>query len=194
MNKKLILTLAAGALFGLQQTYALPITGTIRMSGDVTLDTQDLQTATSASFVNPAATVTSGTDSYAGTAGSSVDWNDFGFDPSTAPVDDLWSFVFGGSTYTFDLDSITDVERDTLPSGADFLLISGLGTVAISGGLYTPTHANWSFTITDTSGGTSGSFVFGFADSNTAIPDGGATAMLLGLGVLGMATLRRKLG
>jgi hypothetical protein len=191
MNKTLLTILTGAALsFAVQQADAAQITGTIRMDGAVTLDTQDLATANSATFSNPAASVSSGTGSYTGvTTGTAVNWKNFSWNPASTPVDDLWSFSFGGKDYTFDLQTITSVNR----IDSSDLIIKGLGTVGITG--FDSTTANWSFSITDTSEGKSGSFTFGFSDSNTAVatPDGGATAMLLGAGFLGLAGLRRKL-
>jgi hypothetical protein len=193
MKKQLLIGLLAIGT-GLTAS-AIPITGTIRMDGEVTLDSQNLATANSATFVNPAAAVNSGTGTFTGTESPGgvpdVNWANFSWNPSTAPVNDLWSFVRGGWTYTFDLGSISSVTR----IGSTFLLISGVGTLDIvgAGDPYSPTAANWSFTITDTSGGTSGSFIFGFADSNTSVPDGGLTVGLLGIAFTGLALIRRKI-
>lgn len=191
MNKTLLTIMTGAALsFAVQQAEAAQITGTIRMDGAVTLDTQDLATANSATFSNPAATVSSASGSYAGvTTGTPVNWSNFSWNPASTPVNDLWSFSFSGKNYSFDLNTITSVNR----IGSSDLIIKGLGTVDITG--YDSTPAKWSFSITDTSEGASGSFTFGFSDSNTATPtpDGGATAMLLGAGFLGLAGLRRKL-
>ncbi len=183
----------AMGLIGLSAS-AIPISGTVRMSGDVTLDSQTLSASTKASFVNPAGSVSSGTGSYVGTTGASVNFANFTYFPvasASTPVNPLWSFVSGGLTYSFSLLNISSVTfvDDT------FLLIQGNGNVDITGAgsLYDETAANWSFTITDTSGGSSGSFVFGFADSNTAAPDGGTTVMLLGAALTGLGLIKRKL-
>jgi|ERR1035437_2836186 hypothetical protein len=182
------LTSAAFALAVTASVQATQISGTIRQSGDVTLDTQDLATANGATAfanVNVAGTPTG---DFSTTGGSLVVWKPFTWVPSSAPVVSLWSFASGGKNYSFDLASITGVTR----TDSTELLITGLGTVNIS--TFDPTPANWSFTITDTSGGVSGSFVFGFADSNTAtLPDGGMTVMLLGAALSGLALIRRKL-
>jgi hypothetical protein len=166
---------------------AAQITGTVRMAGAVTLNDTSLATAdNTASF--GVVFVTTGDGSYTGTAGSLVTWKNFGWNPSTAPVNDLWKFSYLGNDYTFDLASITSVSQNV-----NDLLVKGTGTVEISGGFYTPTIADWSFSITDTSGGTSGSFVFGFSDSNTAVPDGGTTVMLLGAALSTLGLIRRKI-
>jgi hypothetical protein len=173
---------------------AIPINGTVRMSGDVTLDSQSLNSATKASFVNPAGTVSSGTGSYATTAGASVNFNNFTFFPlasQSTPVNPLWSFVSGGFTYSF---SLANIGSESVTAN-EFLTMTGTGTVSITGAgsPFDSTVANWSFTITDTSGGNSGSFVFGFAQSDTSVPDGGMTIMLLGAALTGLSLIKRKL-
>lgn len=198
MNNKIALMLAAGALVaGAQQASAIGISGTIQMNGSTTLDSTSLATATQASFnpLAPDAFVTSGTGSFAVVpafpALTPVEFNNFQFTLGANVVNDLWSFTSGGLTYSFDLGSITSIAQD---SGS--LEIRGLGTLQITGLLspYTDTAANWSFEITDTANGGNSTFVFAFADSNTAaVPDGGATAALLGAGLLGMAAVRRKI-
>lgn len=192
MIKTLGLTLAAVGVMAIT-AQAIPITGTVRMSGDVTLDTQNLATADAATAFAAVTVVGSPTLAYSGTAGSSVTWKPFSWDPSSAPVNDLWSFISGLWTYTFDLASIT-----TFSQNSSFLNMSGTGTVDITGpgSPYTTTAANWTFQITDSSGATAGSFVFGFSDSNTAVPsvpDGGMTVAMLGLALSGLGLMRRKL-
>ena len=141
------------------------------------------------SFAN--VTVVAGpTGSYIGTGGTPVTWVGFNFVTGPQPISPLWTYTFGASTYTFDLGTINAVVRNA----HDSLFISGIGTVSISGGTYSPTPARWTFTIDDSSGGNSGSFIFGFSDSNTAVaPDGGTTAMLLGAALAGLGLLRKKL-
>ncbi|HZV32938.1 MAG TPA: hypothetical protein VFB72_00040 [Verrucomicrobiae bacterium] len=178
----------AMSLIGLS-AHANAITGTVRMAGQVTFDTQSLATATAASFTNPAAIVTSGTGSYAGVptgvSSPGVNFNNFSF-ASTGPnvVPSLWSFVYNGWTYSFSLADITSVTR----TDSTDLSIKGDGAVNIAGAgsPYTVTSASWSFDVTDTSGGNSGSFVFGFSQSDTAVPDGGNAAILLGVAIAGL--------
>ena len=178
----------AAVTLGLAATVqAVQITGTVRMSGDVTLDTTSLATANNATAFAAVTVVGSPTGSFAGTGGAVVTWKPFGWNPSTAPVPTLWTYI-SGLTYSFDLGTITGFTR----TDATLLFVQGTGTVRITG--FDPTAANWTFTITDSSAGTAGDFVFGFADSNTAVvPDGGATVMLLGAALSGLALIRRKL-
>ena len=195
----------AGAVLALALTssaFAVPVTGTIQITGDVTFNTSSLLTATSATFPgSPDAVVTSGTGSYSapGVAGSEVVFSSFTFvAPGAQVVAPLWSFLntTNGLTYTFNLSSITFITRTTPVPGTDILNIGGLGTVNITGpgSTFDETFANWSFNVTDTSGGTNSTFIFAFNDSNTAsgrVPDGGVTAALLGLSLMGLAFGRR---
>lgn len=175
-SKYALAVLAAGAMaFSAQAT---PVTGNIRMSGDVTLNALTVGGSSTATFSNPAGSVTSGTLSFAGTAGSLVDFKGFTFAATGAqPIVDLWKFTKGGVTYEFDLASITSIQR---PDNDD-VIIKGDGTIRATG--FDNTAGNWSFTITDTG---AGNFDFGFAQSDTAVPESGTTVALLGLGLLAL--------
>jgi len=71
-----------------------------------------------------------------------------------------------------------------------FVVINGTGTV--SGNGFQTTALNWSFTSQDP-GVTSNPLTFTFSAAGTSVPDGGATAALLGLALSGAALLKRKL-
>jgi hypothetical protein len=183
-----------------QQAQANLIGGSVNMSGSLALGptapinyADSLYTAFGV-YSFGATTVSSGTQAYAGTTGASVTWNNGALPLWFAPaggienISDLWSFTSGGSTYTFSLASITS----WVVNGADTQgLLSGLGTLSATG--YSATPGNFTLTITDSSGGASAQATFGFGASNTALPDGGLTASLLGGAFLGLAALRRKL-
>ena len=99
------------------------------------------------------------------------------FTPST-PTPGLWSV--GG--FTFDLASSTVVLQN-----ADFLLISGTGTITGNG--FDATEGTWSFTAQSPSANR----VFSFSASDGfAAPDGGSTVALLGLGLTCVRMARRK--
>jgi hypothetical protein len=99
------------------------------------------------------------------------------FTPST-PTPGLWSV--GG--FTFDLDGSVVVLQN-----ADFLLISGTGTITGNG--FDPTEGTWSFT--SQSPKANGVFSFSSSDGFKA-PEGGSTVALLGLGLTGVWMIRRK--
>ena len=123
------------------------------------------------------------------TAGTVVTWMPFGWMPSTTPVNDLWSFVFSGLTYSFDLNNImVDFQSNTI------LSLSGSGVLDISGAGYSPTAGDWAFSINKAGGGKNATFNFTFSNSQTAaVPEGGLTIAFLGSALLGLGMLRRRL-
>jgi hypothetical protein len=190
MIKILSLAVAMASVFTLS-TQAISITGTVDMSGTATLDNAALGSATKATgFVG----VTVGgipDGSFTGVAaGTPVSWSPFGWNPQSLPAGALWTFTSGLWTYSFTLEDVTvDSQSNT------FLNLLGTGTLAITGvgSPYDPTAGTWSFTISNSSGNPHSNFAFTFANSQTAaVPDGGATAILLGVGLLGLGALRRK--
>ena len=171
------------ALFS-QQAQATSIQGIINFAGSVQFDTN---------FANATRVVTwfdifnnagftsvapGGTDDFAGIpAGTQATMaQPWIFNPST-PTPGLWSV--GG--FTFDLLASTVVTHN-----AQFLSITGTGIVSGIG--FDPTNMEWSFT-TQNMGGTT----FSFSATGVAVPDGGSAVALLGLALVGIEVLRRKL-
>jgi hypothetical protein len=191
------LAILAGAVLAValvaQQVQANQITGSVNMSGGLTLGVgsagNSLNTASEV-FSFGATTVSSGTQTYSATSGATVTWSGLPllFATGAQSKSDLWSFTSSGKTYTFSLASISSW---TVNAGDTQGLLSGLGTLDATG--YSTTPGNFTLTITDSSGGSSAQATFGFGASNTALPDGGLTASLLGGAFLGLAALRRKL-
>jgi hypothetical protein len=180
--------LVLGCALWCQPSQAVPITGTLAMGGAVTLDNANLGLATEATAF-PFSVVTSGTDSFGGTAFSFVSWTTpFSWNPPNTPISDLWKFTSGGRTYSFELDSVS-----ILSQSSSFLNLSGMGVLAItgSGPVYDDTPGNFTFAIT--SSGPNSTMTLGFAASNSAVPDGGLTLSFLGLAMVGIEGLRRKL-
>ena len=190
LSKTILAVLGTGllscALFG-QQAQAALVNGNINFAGSVTYDTQSLATATqvttwfdvfhNAGFSN----VTGGaTGDFAGIAAGTQatmaqPWI---FNPST-PTLALWRV--GG--FTFDLNSSTIVNQN-----ATDLTIEGTGIV--SGNGFDATPMNWMFTTQNAGGQNMQEFSFS-ANSN-AVPDGGSTVALLGLGLTCVWMIRRK--
>jgi hypothetical protein len=171
--------------------HAVSITGNIQMSGTATLDNTALGSASAASGFTAVTVAGTPTGSFTGTGGDSVTWTGFNW-PSSTTVPLLWSFsdVGTGATYSFDLNNVHVVAQDNF-----FLNLRGEGVLRITGGTtsYDDTTGSWSFTVTNDTGTTHDNFQFGFSNSQTAVPDGGATIALLGVGLLGLGTLRRKI-
>jgi hypothetical protein len=158
------------------------------MSGTAVLNSMLLGSATAATSVSSVTVGGIPTGSFAGTAGSSVTWVGFSW-PSIIPVTPLWTFTSGGSTYSFDLNSVTVDSQDN-----NFLNLNGVGTLKKIGvGAADPTTGQWSFTISNPGGGGHANFAFTFANSQTSVPEGGSALALLGLGLIGLGALRKSL-
>ena len=187
MKKTILAVLAMGALscaLFSQQTQATTISGTIQFGGAVRFDTNSLATATKVNIwfddQNNAgrSTVQAGNSGdFSGIApGTQATMhNGWQFNPST-PTPALWSV--GG--FTFDLLTSTIITQNPF-------VLAVTGTGIVSGNGFDATQMDWAFT-TQSSGGRT-HLVFSFSANGTAVPDGGATVMLLGaaLGSLGIA-------
>jgi hypothetical protein len=101
------------------------------------------------------------------------------FNPSL-PTLGLWSV--GG--FTFDLLSATIVTQTKY-----FLNVEGTGI--ISGYGFDPTGGTWTFTAIGASGRPR--VFFSFTANAAAVPDGGSVVGLLGIALVGIEVLRRKL-
>ena len=175
------------ALFS-QQAQADTIQGNINFAGSVVFDTNDLATVTRVNtwydvFGNPGfSNVTKGATGDFGGIAPGTDatmaqpWI---FNPST-PTPGLWSV--GG--FTFDLLSSTVVTQNST-----FLNIRGIGT--ISGNMFNPTPGTWAFTVQNSGGGLLTDF--SFSANSQGVPDGGSAVALLGIALVGIEVLRRKL-
>ncbi|MGH7942149.1 MAG: VPDSG-CTERM sorting domain-containing protein [Limisphaerales bacterium] len=200
-RKWLVIVAAVAAVCGVAGiAQAVPISGNITFVGGVGLNSSSAATATEVT-------------AWTGFGGSgspyveSADGSFAGIKPGTAAtfsspwffdsagVADLWSV--GG--YTFDLTSSkvayqgTTLE-DGVPIGS--AVVEGIG--AISGNGETPEAMTWSFSINDPGAAGASGLVFSFqvADgtvSTSAVPDGGTTAMMLGLGILGLGLIKKQM-
>ena len=171
---------------------AIPIAGVISFSGTSTIDSTSFVTATKfISFQDVfvgAESALSG--DYAGTSGAAVTMTPFTWSPSTAstPINPLWSFVSGGTTYSFDLSVL---HQDY--ASATGLLLSGFGTAHIAGPGTdkTDTDGHWNFSAQTLNVAT-----FTFSSTTTvpppSVPDGGTTVLLLGVSLCGLAIIKRK--
>ena len=167
--------------FFTSELVAAPVTGSIDFGGVVTFDTMSLATATRVSVWN-SSFVLQDSGSFSSIApGTNVTmaapWI---FNPSTA-TPSLWSV--GG--FKFDLTSASVATQN-----ANFLNVTGLGTV--SGNGFDPTPGIWSFSSSNSNG--SNSTTFGFQATTDPVPES-STVVLLATGALifaGLHYFRRK--
>jgi hypothetical protein len=163
------------------QANAVMINGALTFAGGAVFDTTSLATATRVNTFSDVF-VTSASDDFASfvNVGDSVTMTTpYIFMPSTA-TPSLWSV--GG--FTYDLDASTVVLQN-----ADFLIISGTGTV--SGNGFDATAGIWNFT--SQSPDADGVFSFSASIGGQGVPDGGTTVALLGIALAGVELIRRKI-
>lgn len=182
--KLALAVLAAGLVtstFTCPQAQATMINGAITFAGGAIFDTDSLATATEVdTFLNVMVTSRDGDFASTVNVGDSVSMTTpYVFMPSMA-TPALWSV--GG--FTYDLASSTVVLQT-----ADFLLITGTGT--ISGNGFEATTGTWSFT--SQSPDADGVFSFSAGSNAQGVPDGGTTVALLGIALAGVELIRRKL-
>lgn len=188
MKNKWLALVAGIGLSAVATVQAIPITGEIDQSGTATLNNVNLGLASAATAFTGVTVGGTPTGSFTGTVGTGVTWSGFSWPGGSA--NPLWTFMSGGWTYTFVL--LTD---SVSSQSATFLNLLGSGTLSITGAgsPYSSTTGAWSFTISNPSGGDNANFDFTFANSQTAVPDGGATAILLGTALSAVGLLRKRL-
>ena len=100
------------------------------------------------------------------------------------PQASLWSYTgLDGDTFTFSLTTAS------ISNDGNSISITGMGVITATGPVaFDATPASWNFTTQNPSAGG----VFSFSAASGA-PDGGATMMMLGIALSGVALLRKKL-
>lgn len=192
MIQKLTIATALAVLAALApQTHAAFISGTVDFIGTTAIDGTGPLTATAFTSFS-GVTVDFGTGSYAGTVGDTATIKPFSFNPPSSPMTGLWSFSSGGTTYSFDLQTLVK-DSQGVPAdapGLGVIRVSGTGIAHATGLSDTPA----SFVL-HASGGLA-DLELAFGASATAIPPGvpdtGATLSLLSCGLIGLGFLRRK--
>lgn len=176
--KKLSALLLAAVLA--PAAFALPyLNGTLDTSGaTATLNTPNLDTAGSAVINTNGFATAASTGVYTSVIGSTVTFSDFAWAPFSVS-NPVWSV----SGITFTLQSLAKQPG----SNSAFLNLSGTGFASAAG--YENTHGVFTLTITDSS--PSANVLFSFNTSTTTVPDAGSSSILLGLGLIGLAAVRR---
>lgn len=171
----LAISMACGSI----SASAVPINGAIGFGGlfNPTGGT-DLSDATGLEF--GFAFVSAASGDFVPTVGETATFSPFDFNPSSTPVTPLWS-VLGGA-YTFDLNDVFVTAQTSTA-----LNLSGSGVLMAVG--FDDTPGVWTFSG-DALGGTF--FTFSSISGSTAVAEPG-TALLLGLGLIGMGMIRRRL-
>lgn len=181
-----LLALSFGTGIGTSTAEAVPITGGIGFAGGIEA-VADWSTVTAINITGNQALVLCNIVTPCDGAFAVLNdldaeiavYNDFAFAPLGGGTTPLWS-VDG---FSFNLTAITTIER-----AVNGIVLGGSGTLFGPAG-FDPTPAMWSFSADETE------VEFRFSSTTAAIstvPDGGTTAMLLGLGLLGLAAARRK--
>ncbi len=185
-TKTLLAVVALGLVSGgllAPQAQAVPITGKINFTGGATLDTQNLNTATRVNSWTDTFTTAGNTGTFLGTPVNTAvtffaPWNF-----NSGPIMNFWTTANG---FKFDLTASAVFFRSST-----FLSVTGTGI--ISGNGFDPTPGTWTFTVNDSASGGGGTATFSFAASTSALPEGGSALALLGISLLVVEGVRRKL-
>ena len=180
------MTLAAPLALGIsallnQEASAIPIVGEVSFSGSYTINNSNLALATKFNTFTGVTVSALPTGDYSGLAGAAVTMTAFTFDP----------FPVGGVVPLWTIPSSPGTSFDLLALNVAFesptaLLLTGSGIAHKTGRDDTP--GTWVLSA-NTLGTT-----FSFSSTNSSVPDGGTTVALLGMGLVGVEGMRRKLG
>jgi hypothetical protein len=174
--KTLAALTAAFAATNLAQ--ADPITGGISFNGTPTFINGDTAVVFSGSSIDGT------TGSFAGATADagSLSFSTIILDPLTLPSGNLWQFTDDGVLYSFQATTIGFVSPPSQPVWD----LSGAGWISIANGTDTPTLGTWSISYSDNN-------ILQFeATTGADVPEGGTTALMIGLGMLGLGLFAHR--
>ncbi|MDB6128163.1 MAG: hypothetical protein JWM35_2059 [Verrucomicrobia bacterium] len=173
-----LLALAVG--FG-SVAKAIPITGQIHIDAFASTASVNFSTHTitfNGTIPNSNGIVSHTSGDYNGLLGAAANYNNFQYQPFTSQT--LWTITLTPTTY-FVLNAITLIDE----TGTVGVSLWGNGTAYMAG--HDATYGEWTFSASKNAPDA----VFNWS-SSTTVPDGGTTAMLVGLGLLGMSVVSRR--
>lgn len=181
-------------LFWATSAQAVPITGEITLSANTTSVSVDFTTkrvsfTPSSPSMNSAVDTVSGNMAILAPSTTAISYKDFFYSPlSVVGFNPIWTTASG--SLSFSLTSISSFsETGPNPANPQGVTVYGSGTISSTTAGYNSTAGDWSFTSSKT--GTR--FTFGStAAAVSRVPDGGASAILLGVSLLGLAGVSRK--
>jgi hypothetical protein len=185
---KTILAVLTGGLLLCQQTHAVLISGSIQFSGSATASGPSGGNPVTIHFVDPWQTV-AGIGSYATVPPMTpTTFNDFTFTGDgtgamlNGPDMPIWTFTIGATTYSFDLLALTN--GHVQPGSMNF---NGTGIAHITGFDDSPAF----FALQGA--GTNFDFTLSSSTTSTPTPDGGATVVMLAVGLVLVELVRRTI-
>jgi len=193
LTKTTLTLIVAGfalAAFSTQEAQAAHINGRIDFAGSVMFDSSALQNVTQVLEWHD---IMGNGPNFSNVAVRTGDYVSFLGQGAQAPMVIPWTFtpppggqpgLWTAGGFTFDLTSATVVMQT-----GTFLDIEGVGTVSCNG--FEATNARWAFTVQNAGGGT-GDF-FSFSANTASVPDGGSAVALLGISLVAIEFVRRKL-
>ncbi len=174
------------AMLAVNSVQAIPISGSIYMGGEATLNSSETAvTGWPFSYVIAGSGAFSSIPIFSAVKMSSSEWI-FSPQPGT-PLNNLWSV--GSFSFNF--------EGDTVTQNGNFLTVDGYGTISSTNPKYSTTDFTWNLTAENLCGTVD--FIFGASTGagggggNNTVPDGGLTLVLLGIALGGVEIFRRNL-